>query len=330
MTEKQASRVIDLHAHIILEAGFGVASKFGPELGRDKDGVPFFRIGDYQMKPIEYRGTVFMETDMRLERMERDAIDLQMISPNPLTMFHQIPAETAIRFCQIHNDAMAKVVRDHPGKLLGAACLPMQDIDAAITELHRAVKELGLVAAYTGTHYPFALDDPRMDDFYRELVALDVPLFLHPASSGGDKGPEDERLNRFNLTILLGYPYEEMVACATLLFGGVFERHPDVDICISHGGGGLPYLFDRFVGMTQFGNWVPPSIQEHGFQAMLQKLWFDAHVDGETAHNRLLEVVGADRLVYGTNFGGWDTPSAADEFAASLTPNAEKLLRLNP
>ena len=61
---------------------------------------------------------------------------------------------------------------------------------------------------------------------------------------------------------------------------------------------------------------------------MLQKLWFDAHVDGETAHNRLVEVVGHNRLVYGTNFGGWDTPSAADEFAASLTPNAEALLRL--
>jgi len=322
------SKVIDLHAHVVLEAGFGVAGKFGPEMSKDADGVPFFRIGDYQMKPIEYRGSVFMETDLRLERMEKDRIDLQMLSPNPLTMFHEIPADIAINFCQVHNDAMAKLVSDHPGKFLGAACLPMQDIDAAIIELNRAVKDLGLVAAYTGTQYPFTLDDPRMDPFYQELVKLDVPLFLHPASSGGDKGPLDERLNRFNLTILLGYPYEEMVACATILFGGVFERHPDVDICISHGGGGLPYLFDRFVGMTQFGTWVPESIQEHGFQTMLQKLWFDAHVDGETAHNRLIEVVGKDRLVYGTNFGGWDTPSAADAFAASLTPNAEKLLRL--
>ncbi|MFT7221966.1 MAG: aminocarboxymuconate-semialdehyde decarboxylase, partial [Candidatus Azotimanducaceae bacterium] len=236
------SKVIDLHAHVVLEAGFGVAGKFGPEMSKDADGVPFFRIGDYQMKPIEYRGSVFMETDLRLERMEKDRIDLQMLSPNPLTMFHEIPADIAIKFCQVHNDAMAKLVSDHPGKFLGAACLPMQDVDAAIIELNRAVKDLGLVAAYTGTQYPFTLDDPRMDPFYQELVKLDVPLFLHPASSGGDKGPLDERLNRFNLTILLGYPYEEMVACATILFGGVFERHPDVDICISHGGGGLPYL----------------------------------------------------------------------------------------
>ncbi len=323
------AKVIDLHAHAVLEKGFGVAGKFGPELAKDENGVPFFRIGDYQMKPMEYRGTVFMETDLRLERMEKDGIDLQMLSPNPLTMFHQIPADVATKFCQVHNDAMAEVVSAHPDKLLGSAQLPMQDIDAAVKELERCVKDLGFVGAYTGTHYPFTLDDPCMDTFYSALVDLDVPLFLHPASSGGDKGPDDERLNRFNLTILLGYPYEELVACATILFGGVLERHPDVDICISHGGGGLPYFFDRFVGMTQFGAWVPESIQEHGFQTMMRKIWFDAHVDGEAAHNRLVDVMGHDRLVYGTNFGGWDTPSAADEFAASLTPNAEKLLRLD-
>ena len=322
------SRVIDLHAHAVLEAGFGKAGKFGPELSKDADGVPFFRIGDFQMKPMEYKGTVFMETDLRLERMEQDGIDLQMLSPNPLTMVHHIPADVAIPFCQAQNDAMAEVVNQHPGKLLGAAALPMQDVDAAIKELERAVKELGLVAAYTGTHYPFPLDDPRMDDFYKAVVELDIPLFLHPASSGGDKGPEDSRLDRFNLSILLGYPYEELVACATILFGGVYERHPDIDICISHGGGGLPYFFDRFVGMTQFGSWVPESIQEHGFHEMMRKLWFDAHVDGDAANARLIEIMGEDRLVYGTNFGGWDTPSAADEFAASLTPNAEKLLRL--
>jgi aminocarboxymuconate-semialdehyde decarboxylase len=323
------TRVIDLHAHVVLEAGFGAAGKFGPEHSKDENGVPFFRIGEYVMKPISYTGSVFMDTGLRLERMAENGIDLQMLSPNPLTMFHHIPADIATKFCQISNDAMAELVGQYPDKLLGAACLPMQDIDAANRELERCVKELGLVAAYTGTDFPHDLDDSRMDAFYQQLVELDVPLFLHPASSGGDAGPLDERMNRFNLSILLGYPYEEMVACAMLLFGGVFDRHPHVDICISHGGGALPYLFDRFEGMTKFGNWVPESIQQHGLEVMVKKLWFDAHVDGATAHNRLLEVVGHDRLVYGTNFGGWDTPPKADEFAASLTPNAEKLLRLS-
>ena len=80
--------VIDLHAHAVLEEGFGQAGKFGPELGKDENGVPFFRIGQYRMKPMEYRGTVFMDIDLRLERMEQHGIDRQMLSPNPLTMFH--------------------------------------------------------------------------------------------------------------------------------------------------------------------------------------------------------------------------------------------------
>ena len=321
------SGVIDLHAHVVLEETFNQAGKFGPELAKDDQGIPYFRIGQYQMKPMDYRGSVFMDMAKRLEKMDAMGIDRQMLSPNPLTMFHQIPADIAATFCQVHNDAMAERVADHPDRLLGSAALPMQDVDLAIRELERA-KSLGLVAAYTGTHYPFDLDDPRLDEFYAALVALEMPLFLHPASSGGDKGPEDARLNRFNLTILLGYPYEEMLAVATLIFGGVLDRHPDVDICISHGGGGMPYFVDRFIGMAGFGNWAPESVRSEGFPAQLKKLWFDAHVDGDAAMARLREVMGDDRLVYGTNFGGWDTPHAADDLAAALTPNAEKLLRL--
>ena len=177
------SKVIDLHAHVVFEEVFGVAGKYGPELLTDKDGLTFFRVGNYQLKPINYRSTVFMDVDLRLERMEQDGIDVQMLSPNPLTMFHHVPKETAIKFCQIQNDTMAKVVSKHPEKLLGAAALPMQDVDAAIKELDRAINQLGLVGAYTGTHYPFGIDDPILDNFYSALVELDVPLFMHPASS---------------------------------------------------------------------------------------------------------------------------------------------------
>ncbi|HAR31542.1 MAG TPA: amidohydrolase, partial [Gammaproteobacteria bacterium] len=74
----------------------------------------------------------------------------------------RIEADVATRFCKVHNDAMAELVARYPGRFLGAAALPMQDVDAAMRELERAVRELGLVAAYTGTRYPFPLDDPRL------------------------------------------------------------------------------------------------------------------------------------------------------------------------
>ena len=321
-------RVIDLHAHAVLQAGFGVAGRHGPELAVDDDGVSFFRIGEYRMKPMAYRGTVFMDVEKRLDLMGEVGIDLQLLSPNPLTFFHGIEAGLALEFCRVHNDAMAELVARHPGKLLGSAALPMQDPDAAARELERAVGELGLLAAYVGTDYPFPLDDPCLDDLYRTFVALDVPLFLHPASTDGAGLPADARLCRFDLGLIVGYAYDESLAVASLVYGGVLDRHPQLDICISHGGGALPFLIGRYEGIARFRDWAPPSVREHGFRHQVRKLWFDAHVEGQGALALLIDAVGADRLVYGTNFGGWDTPRSTSEFDASLTPNAEKLLRL--
>jgi aminocarboxymuconate-semialdehyde decarboxylase len=327
-TARGVTGVIDLHAHAVLEAGFGVAGVHGPELAVDDDGISYFRIGKYRMKPMAYRGTPFMDVGKRLALMDQLGIALQLLSPNPLTMFHRIDAPTAIRFCQVHNDAMAELVAQHPGRLLGAAALPMQDVDAALRELERCVTQLGLVAAHTGTDYPCTLDDPRLDDFYRTLVDLDVPLFLHPASTGGAELPDDVRMARFDLSVLMGYAYEETLAVATLVIGGVLERHPALDICISHGGGSMPYLVERFERMSAFRAWAPPSVKANGFRAAMNRLWFDAHVEGDAALRMLIDVVGTERLVFGTNFGGWDTPSALDPVAASLTANARRLMRL--
>ena len=284
------------------------------------------------MPGMAYRGSLFMDVGRRLDLMDRAGIDLQLLSPNPLTFFHGIDADDATRYCRVHNDAMASLVRDHADRFLGAAALPMQDVDAATAELERAVDELGLVAPYVGVDYGFELDDPRLDDFYRTLVALDVPLFLHPASSGGEGPPDDRRLRRFDLSLLLGYAYDETLAVAALVFGGVLDRHPDLDICVSHGGGAITFLLERFELVARTRPWVPEELRDGGFTARLRRLWFDSHVDGHAARATLVEAVGTERLVYGTNFGGWDSAhrEASEPFVQGLTGNAERLLRLVP
>lgn len=321
---------IDIHAHAVLEAGFGQAGRFGPELASDDQGVPFFRIGDYTMKPMNYRGSVFMDIDKRLSRMDTDGIDIQLLSPNPLTMFHGIDAPDAIRFCRVHNDAMAAVVADHPDRFLGGIALPMQDVDAALVELDRAVTQLGLCAPYLGTDFGYELDDPRLDDFYRTLVDLDVPLFLHPASTDG-VGKPPVRMRRFELSLLIGYAYDETLAVSALVLGGVTERHPDVDICISHGGGVIALLAEKFAFACNTRPWAPEHLRNDGFLAHLRRLWFDTHMDADPALELLVDTVGTDQLVFGTNYGGWDSGGghARDEFVVGLTPNARRLLRLD-
>ncbi len=320
---------IDIHAHIVLEAGFGQAGPSGPELATDEQGVPFFRIGDYSMKPMNYRGSLFMDVEKRLRHMDRDGIEIQLLSPNPLTLFHGIDADDAIRYCRVHNDAMAEVVAQHPGRFLGGAALPMQDVDAAMTELERAVRQLDLTAPYVGTDFGYELDDVRLDDFYRLLVELDVPLFLHPASTDG-VGKPPARMRRFELSLLVGYAYDETLAVAALILGGVTERHPDVDICVSHGGGVIGFLAEKFAFACDTRPWAPEHLRDGAFLTHLRRLWFDSHMDAQPALDLLVDTVGTEHMVFGTNYGGWDSGGghARDEFILSLTPNARRLLRL--
>jgi aminocarboxymuconate-semialdehyde decarboxylase len=320
----------DVHAHAVLEAAFGTAGPYGPELAADSDGVPYFRIGTYSMKPIRYRGSLFMDPELRLEAMDRDGIGRQLLSPNPLTMLHRVEAHHAVSYCRAQNDAMAELVAHRPDRFLGAAALPMQDVDAASEELDRAVNQLGLVAPYVGTDFGFPLDDARLDDLYRHLVELDVPLFLHPASTGGAAGPDDARLGRFDLGILFGYAYDETLAVASLVFGGVLDRHPELDICLSHGGGAIAFAADKFDFASGSRPWVPEAVRESGFRPYLKRLWFDNHVHGAPARALLMSVADPGRVVFGTNYGGWDSGGshAREDDVVALTPNAETLLRV--
>ena len=314
--------VVDLHAHVVLADAFESAGPYGPFHGDDENGAEYFRVGDYTMKPIPYRGSVFMDVERRLAEMDRVGIAVQMLSPNPLTFFGGIEPAPAVDVARATNDAMAALVAEYPDRLLGSAQLPMQDPDAAIAELDRAIGDLGLVGCYIGTSFGMAFDDPRLDDFYHRVVELDVPVFVHGVTNDGRGPAPDSRLRRFGLDLIVGYTYEETLAAASLVLGGVLDRHPGLDVCLSHGGGAIAFLAQRFDSMAAFRG------VESDFAAALGRLWFDSHLEPGPARDLVVDTVGLDRMVFGTNFGGWDTPSATDAFDASLTLNARRLLRL--
>ena len=232
----QQSPVIDVHAHIVFEALHGAAGPHGPEAAVDEQGVNFFRIGEYELKPLSYAGSVFVDMALRLQHMDRLGIDVQVLSANPLTMFHGIDAATAIAFCQRQNDLMASAIAEHPHRLLGLGSLPMQSITASCHELERVVKDLGLSGVAIGTDFPGGFASPQLDPLYEALVELDVPLFVHPSSTDGAGGLADPRLGAHALSLSLGYAYEETLAVASIIMGGVLDRHPRLDICCSHGG----------------------------------------------------------------------------------------------
>jgi aminocarboxymuconate-semialdehyde decarboxylase len=327
---RDVSGLIDVHAHAVLEGSLGAAGSAGPELG-ETDGRPWFRIGGYVLQGVRYRGSPFMDPELRIAAMDEHGIERQLLSPNPLTFFSDLEAGAAAAYCRAHNDDLAAIVARYPERLLGAAQLPMQDITAAIAELERSVRELGLVAAYIDTDPSAGLDASAMDPFYRALVDLDVPLFLHPTSIGPGGPPSDPRLRRFDLDLVVGFAYQETLAVAALIFGGVLDRHPSLDVCVSHGGGAITALYGRFARAAAVRPWVEPAVREAGFASYLHRIWFDTHVHSEPALELLAEIAGTERLVYGTNFVGWDAeaPGAHPRLpGVDLAANARRLLRM--
>lgn len=324
--------VIDVHAHAVLSELFGTAGDAGPELGQDDEGRPWFRVGDYVLQGVDYRGTAFMEPAIRLRKMDEAGIDLQVLSPNPITYFYTLDPEAGVDYCRRHNDLLAAVAAGHPGRLRAFATLPMQDIPAAVEELERAVTRLGMVGPYIGTEFGTNLDAPEMDDFYRRVVELDVPLFIHPAPTGLGLRPADMRLRRSDLELLVGMPYEETLATATLIFGGVLHRHPRLDVCLSHGGGAAAFLYGRLRHAARSRRWSPDWLRrDGGFEEMFQRLWFDCVVHDPGSLELLVARAGRERIVLGTNFAGWDQEPIPNlgELGSVFAENGRRLLRLS-
>ena len=324
--------LIDAHAHVVLAGTEGAAGPAcGPEIGYDGE-TPWYRVGEWKLHGVRYEGSPFMDVDVRLAAMDAAGITAQLLSPNPLTYFHSIEPADAVAFCRRHNDELAELVRAHPTRLAGFCAIPVQDPSAAVTELVRAVTELGLLGPYIGTDPGRALDDPALDELYAACVALDVPLSIHPAPSGLDGPLRDPRMRRFDLDLVSEFSYEEMIAVATIVFGGVLRRHPGLDVCVSHGGGSTPMHLAKLRKLAERRPSMPEWIREPGaFDAAIAELWFDLHVTGAAERAFAVEQLGTERLVFGTNFAGWDggDTDGIDHLRPILNANAIRLFRLD-
>lgn len=320
--------MIDVHAHVVLGGVMGCAGHYGPELGVGPEGRPRFRVGGYVLDGVNYTDSPFMDVGRRLALNDHLGIEMQVLSPNPLTYFHHIEADVAAGFCRWHNDELAAVVAGHPDRFRGFVQLPMQDPPVAAAELRRAVERHGLVGAYFGTDFGIDLDDDRLDIVWAEATDLDVPMFIHPAPAGIDGPLRDPRLRRYDLDLSLGFLYEETLAVAMLIYGGVLDRHPALDICVSHGAGAAAFMLGRLEHQGRTRPWARANPVD--FTAGLRRLWFDNHLHDDDSLALLEGKVGRGRLVVGTNLAGWDAPTEPAHIPShpDYTANARRLLRL--
>ena len=237
----KARPVIDFHAHVLVPDVYAVAAEHNifSELPTDP-GVTEAMRDQIRQRAGMVLGRMSDLTD-RIAKMDAMGVDIQVLTAS---LVHQglewADAQTSLRLARTTNDWIAAAVAARPDRLIGLGTLPLHLPSLAVAELERCMRELGLRGVgISSTAGVLELGDPQLAPFWAKAEELGAVIYIHP---GGNR---DRRFKRFHLWNSVGQAFEEAMAVASLIYDGVLERHPGLKICVSHGGGYMPYYMGR-------------------------------------------------------------------------------------
>jgi aminocarboxymuconate-semialdehyde decarboxylase len=294
-----ATTVIDVHCHLATPRTKELAA---PHSRPEYEPYDYFMGADSkQQNGVMFPTIVEALTNpaARLEHMDRMGIDVQGLATFVSEYFYWTPGPLGAELARIQNDNLAQAVADHPDRFIGmGATVPMQDIDLAIAELDRAVDELGFKGLQIGgTINGHNLDEARFRPFWAAVAAKGVPVILHPSGY-----PESQRFGDYFLTNCIGNPLETMVATTRMIFSGLFEELPDLKLVLLHGGGYLPFYSSRADHTWEVRPETRVKIPDHSPSYYMKRLFYDTMVFQPLYLRHLIEIVGSDRVMIGTDF----------------------------
>jgi len=248
------------------------------------------------------------DLDLRLRDMDAAGIDLAVISTN-IPGIDWFPAADGPPIARDVNDELAAVVARHPGRLAALAALPMQAPEAAAAELERAVGN-GLVGAMIYSNVAGAqLDEPRFEVVYETVARLGVPLYIHPTYP-----VIANTLAAYALIPTLGFLVDTTTATLKLVFGGLYERHPDLKLVLAHAGSLLPQLVGRIDYEAARHDGAARNLSMKPSEA-LANVYTDCICVWPAALRSTLEFFGPERLMYGSDYPFWDPRLSFDTLA---------------
>jgi aminocarboxymuconate-semialdehyde decarboxylase len=289
---------IDCHAHFLPDDFVEVLTASGLADAQKDAGVLFLDAAVCGYAAARTKLPYFpllYDVDQRVDLAAQQGIDRQILCLPPFYFAYRAYPELALKICRAGNDALAAVVARAPDRFAAFATVPLQSPDKAVAELRRAVEELGHWGVEIGSSVGgAALDDPALDAFWAACCELDVPVFMHPHHELGG-----ERAAAYYLGNLFGNPSETGLIAARLIFAGVFERFPGLNMILAHAGGTLPYI----AGRLDHGYRVRPETKTlpRPPSAYLTQLYFDTITHDDALLAYLVGRVGAERVVVGTD-----------------------------
>jgi aminocarboxymuconate-semialdehyde decarboxylase len=296
-SSEMKTRVIDVHAHVIVPEVYAVAAEHNvfSELPTDPG------VTDEMRNKIKERAGLVLgrmsDLTDRIAKMDAMGVDVQVLSAS---LVHQglewADAQTSLRLARTTNDWIAKAIATHPARLIGLGTLPLHVPALAVAELERCLTELGLKGvAISTTAAGMELGDTALRPFWAKAEELGAVIYIHP---GGNR---DRRFKRFHLWNSVGQAFEEAMAISSLMYDGVLEQFPKLRICISHGGGYMPFYMGRIdrnyleKANTRVNMSKPPI-------DYLRMLYFDSCVYERPVLQHLVDKVGAARVLLGSDY----------------------------
>lgn len=315
--------ITDVHAHCIPSDFLAWLKQADPSTGialvETSRGTAVEMGGRAVSQPLRDDLTDF---DARIAAMDRQGVDVQVLAGWIDLTAYELPTDQAAAYTRVHNEGLAAEAAKAPGRFKTIGTLPLQDTAASVDALNYGMDELGMAGVELATTVDGAfIDRMDLDPLWAAAEAKGAFVLLHPMTplTGVD-------MSQYFMSNMVARPAESTIALSGLIFSGVFERFPNLKFCVVHGGGFTPFQIGRLdkgyemkPGLTAKHISKPPS-------AYLKQLYLDTVVHDAGALRYLVELMGADHILLGTDYPfemGDDDPVTFIK-SAGLTPAQEE------
>ncbi len=290
-------QAIDMHSHFFPREWEDLGKRFGgdwPWMKHLGDGKAMVMLGQKEFRPVY---AACWDAAKRLEEMDRDGIDLQVMCSTPVLFAYARPAAQALYCAQLFNDAGLELAARGKGRLRTLCQVPLQDADAACKELTRAM-QAGHLGVQIGNHVGDRdLDDAGIVTFLQHCAAEGAAVLVHPWDMMGGA-----RTARWMMGWTVSMPAETQLSIVSLILGGGFDRLPEnLRICFAHGGGSFAFLLGRLENAWNNRD-AARGVSKHPPSHYVKRFYVDSAVFDARALRLLIEVMGEERVMLGSDY----------------------------
>ena len=290
--------VIDIHNHFFPRTWPDLAARYGtpnwPWIKHTEAGKAEIMVGDRLFRQIY---SACWDPEVRLSEMDRDGVDMQILSATPVLFAYERPVKHALDCARLFNDAALELCASGKGRLKSLCQVPLQDVDAACKELSRCM-HAGHLGVQIGNHVGEQnLDDPGIVTFLQHCANEGAAVLVHPWDMLGK-----QRMPKYMMPWTVGMPAETQLGIVAMILGGAFDKlPPKLRICFAHGGGSFAFLLGRLENAWQHHP-VAHGVCELPPSQYLNRFYVDSAVFDERALQFLVGTMGAERVMLGSDY----------------------------